>query len=481
MTYAARGLARKPSAAWVVGLLAWFGLSLVRMVRLQCSSYNDLGIYSEALRRISFHDWNPWIPGRGVHILADHFDPILIPVALLGHGIPAPWLGIGVEFVAVALCWFPLVWLRDHGRLSDAAAVFAYGYIVLNQAMVDALHTPFHPTTWACLPLLAVFACYTLGWWWRMLVSLVVLFACREEFPLLGLTLGVVLLSERRTAVGLATLAVSGAWCLFVFGVRPLLLGPQPIAYAEGLLAGLRAHPFDLFQAELQPRMIRTFLARTVPLGLVMTWPALNHDRVRILKGLVITAPIFAVRFAADAWAFHYGTAAVIALWFVALPGLRELHAAAWRRGVAWSVLVVLFISPLLKDTWDGWFSEGRFRFGHTRCPLNRARLQRLDEAQAWIHASGRHKLLVENNLAVMQLLRTGPGQDVYIVGGPHDRQVLPFDVVLVEKSPCGDPWPNTRQRVDELIEAWRASPKVRVIQDLPQLFLAEGVIEVDR
>jgi predicted membrane protein DUF2079 len=474
---AAAWLPRSPW--WIVGPLLLLEVGLLRTIQLQCSSYNDLGIYSEALRRITLQDWNPWIPGRGVHIFADHFDPILVPVALLGRSLPAPLLGIGVEFLAIALCWLPLGWLRDAGRISHRTALFSYAFLVLNDATIDAVQTPFHPTTWGMLPLVAVFACYALERWRAMLVALIALFACREEFPLVGISLGLVLLFERRFGIGAMTLALSALWLGFVFGMRPHLMGAT-VPYGPGLLGDFLAHPLAVFDDEFHPRSMRTFLARMGPLMLVLTWPSLWRHRRWLVKALIVAAPLLAVRFASSQWAFHYGTAAVIAVLFVTLPALDEARVVAWRKRASWALLLMLFLSPVVKNLWDGYLSEERFRFGHG-CPPDRARLDRLKQARQWIAESGRRKILVENNLAVMLLMDGRREQEVYIVGGPHDPRVLPFEVVLVEKSPRGDPWPIGRKRMDELVQVWRSSPGIRVVLDSREVLLAEGAIAVDR
>ncbi|MCK5379592.1 MAG: DUF2079 domain-containing protein, partial [Acidobacteria bacterium] len=41
----------------------------------------DLGIYAQALFRLSLDDLNPWLTLRDVRVFNDHFDPVLFGVA----------------------------------------------------------------------------------------------------------------------------------------------------------------------------------------------------------------------------------------------------------------------------------------------------------------------------------------------------------------------------------------------------------------
>ena len=82
-----------------------------RHVLLGFGSYNDLGIYSDALRLIHWGDPNPFIPGRSIRIFNDHFDPILIPFSFLTRWISPPTLGIVLEAIFIVSLAWPLLWL----------------------------------------------------------------------------------------------------------------------------------------------------------------------------------------------------------------------------------------------------------------------------------------------------------------------------------------------------------------------------------
>ena len=222
-------------------------------------------------------------------------------------------------------------------------------------------------------------------------------------------------------------------------------------------------------------------LTRLVPLFLVLNWDALWKKRFQFLKILIMTAPIFGVRYVSGQWAFHYGTAAVIAFFFACLPGLDFSLLQPWRKKLAWAIILVIFMSPTAKDTWDGFFSQNRYHFGHARCPLDSHRLAELETAQEWIHQSQHKRILTLNSLAPEQLIHSERNQEVNILGTPNNLNPGTFDVVLVEKPPRGDGWLVPPNRIFELIEIWKKIPGVHVITDNDVLFLAEGTITTDR
>ena len=118
---------------------------------------------------------------------------------------------------------------------------------------------------------------------------------------------------------------------------------------------------------------------------------------------------------------------------------------------------------------------------GGNRCPATAARIEALKTAQKWVNDSGKTKILTENNLAAMQLMHVQKDQKIYTFGGMHPVSTAPFDVVLLEQPPYGDPWPSDHSKVMQLIEQWKRNPEIRVITDNEHLFLAEGKVSPDR
>lgn len=465
---------------WILTVFTLFYVSILRLAQLHCFSYYDLGIYSEALSRIQISDLNPFIPGRNLRIFNDHFDPILIPFSFLERFIPAPDLGISIEFALLALCWLPIKLLRDRQKISSELAVFSYAFLVLNNAMINALHWPFHPTTWACLPLVSLFSFYILDHFAAVLVSFFILCFFREEFPLIGFFLSALYLAHHRKKQSGILLGLTLLWCGFTFGLRPKLFG-ETSNYGYTLATEFIRHPFRNLRLLFGFGSLRMFLNWLAPLFLVLSWPAFWRHRLHFLKVLFIAAPLFGIRYASNAWGYHYGPAALIALFFAFLPALNESQVSPWRKKLAWAAIFIIFSTPLTKDLWDGFLSQGRFHFEHANCPLDERRLREIETAQTWIQNHSIHRILTNNSLAVSQLKHSTRIQEVYILGSPNNSNQGVFDGVLVEKPPLGDAWLVSPSRLTALIEIWKQMPGVRVITDNEILFLAEGPITPDR
>ncbi len=458
---------------------------MVRQVLLHCGSYYDLGIYTEALRYLDLSHLNPFIPGRNIHIFNDHFDPILIPISFFKALLHPTFLGMLVDFIAIAACWWPIRMLRDSGKTSPKLAIFSYAFLILNQATIDAVLTPFHPTTWAFFPLVCVFTFYVLENFKAMFFSLVLLFMCREEFPLVGVMLGVILLFDRKIRDGVLVLILSLSWLGFAFGIRPHYFEGEYASYGSTLLTNFFTNPLQVIKGYFTFGIVKMIFARSLPLFLLLRFRSLQAHWKFILKILFIGSPILAIRFVSGQWGFHYGTAAVIVFYFACLQPLSESNARPRNFKLAYLFLAVVFVSPVLKKTKDLFFNTESLHEIKSRCPLNATREDEIDKAQEWIAKSGKQKILVQNHLAVTQILASDrmstSHQSIYIVGGLTSAGTGPFDIVMVEKPFWGDPWPVGYERIKDLIETWKHDPSLHVEIDNEYVFLASGAITLDR
>lgn len=464
----------------IFGSLFLLYLGVVKLVGLHCFSYYDLGIYSEALNRIQWSDWNPFIPGRDLRIFNDHFDPILIPFAFLTRFFAAPYLGITIEFLCVALCWLPIRSLQRSGRMTQEQALFAFAFLILNPAMVGALTWPFHPTTFGTLPLICLFAFYFLKREKSLWISFMLLCMCREEFPLIGFPLSLVLFFERRHRIALSILATALAWTTFIFYLRPLWLGTTS-SYGGALIESYLEQPLAPFLDLFRVSSIRFWLERLSPLALVLPWKHLAQQKKLIFYALLIASPILAIRFLSQKWGFHYGPAAVVCLFFICFPFFRApaTGLARWRARLAWVLLFVFYFSPTMKNLWDAYVPSST-RFAYKNCPLDSARLEAIEQAQSTIAKSDAQKILLQNQLAATQILKS-PEKNLYFLAGPQPTSTLPYDMVLIEKPPQGDAWMIGYERITTLIEEYRKDPEVHVIRDDKYIFFAEGMISKDR
>jgi uncharacterized membrane protein len=466
----------KPAGIAALFFLLYIGV--IRLIQLHCFSYFDLGIYSEALARIKLSDLNPFIPGRNIRIFNDHFDPILVPFAVFTRILPAPYLGVTVETIGILLCWLPISRLRNRGLLNASQAIFTYAFLILNQAMVGAVTWPFHPTTWGVLPLVYVFSAYLLEDWKLLWIAFVALCGCREEFPLLGFSIAFVMLLDKKYRQAIVFFSTALLFSLFLFVLRPKLMGSTS-GYAGGLLTSFIHAPLAPIEDLLRFSSIRNWLERLIALFLVLSIPAIRANARSTLRILLIAAPILGIRYASSKWGAHYGSAAIICLFFAFFMSYRASFVASWRTKLSWIFLIAFFLSPTIKNLWDGW-STGSTHFAYKQCPSDSGRLFAIEKAQNWISDSPYQKILLQNNLAPTLLLKTSQ-KDLFILAGPQTEHSGPFEVVLVEKPPRGDTWGVGPERLTDLIRTWKSIPGIKIIQDDEFVFMAVGLITSER
>ncbi|MBZ4421932.1 DUF2079 domain-containing protein [Myxococcus sp. RHSTA-1-4] len=430
-----------------------------------CFAYYDLGIYTHALARLSLEDPNPWLSARQVHIFNDHFDPVLWLARPLVSVLSPMWAALVAEALLVLLATAPLLWLHLRGTLDRASTALLCALLLLSPSAVGAVMYPVHPTTWSMLPLVLLGVAFFLRKNVLLLASLLLLFACKEEFPFAGLMLAVALWlrGDRRLALGVVALSV--AWLGFVYGVRPRWMGPS-VDYSARLTQGLDEGLIRYVAVRLAPRHISrvgTFALLFVPLA-IWAW----RERLRPQwTWLLVLLPMLGIRFLGMAWRHQYGAPLVA----VAVVALLPLFLA--RRPPAW---VLVTTSLLLVST-----NESNLRplvrtlaspAAHPpRCPGDAGRLASVRRALDVLSTHREGKVLLGSNLVTPLVSR----DEVYSVGGPQPRGEWVYDWVLVEKPPMGDTYPVSVEELQAHLARWRAQEGAEILIDDSHVFLARG------
>jgi len=430
-----------------------------------CFAYFDLGIYTEALARLSFADPNSWLSGRQVNLFNDHFDPVLWLARPLAWALPPMWAGLFAEALFLLLAALPLVWLHARGLLSRGATALLVALVLLSVGTVDALRYPIHPTTWAAMPWVLTGVAFHLRRNGVLLVGLVLLFACKEEFAFGGLMVAVALAlrGQRRFAVGVALLSLAWLWGVYV--LRPWWLGPTQ-GYGHRLLEGWDAGAPDYLGRRLSPQHLSrmgTLVLAFLPLAVWMWRERLHPD----WAWLLVLLPMLGIRLLAMAWRHHYVAPVVAALVVGVLPALRVRRPPAWVMATTAALLLTTNV-PNLRHVSRTVFSSATFP---ERCPGNSERLASISRGLDVIAAHPEGAALLGGNLLTPVTRR----RDVFMVGGPQSTADTVYDWVLVEKPPSGDPWPLAAEHVDALIAGWRLTPGARVLIDDAHVFLAHG------
>lgn len=451
-------------------MCAW-GLLVVAPTWVQaaraCFANYDTGIYSQAIGRMSLANPNPWLTGRQAAIFNDHFDPILWLAQPLAEVLPAMWAGLVTESLFVLLALVPLLWLHARGLLSRASTVLTASLLLLSVGAVDALKYPIHPTTWSVLPWVLAGVAYHLRRNGLLLVALVLLFACKEEFVFAGFMLAAALWlrGDRRFAVGVA--GVSAVWLVGVYGLRPWLMGPT-FDHSERLIRGLEEGWRQYLWLRVEPAQLSrvgSLLVALAPL-LIWTW----RERLKPDWGwLLVLLPLMGIRFLGMAWRFHYSAPLMAAALMGLLPVLRARRPPAW---VLVSTLALLITTNEnnLRSCWRTLMTPQAYP---VRCPEIPGRMESIARGVDLLAKEQAGPALVGGNFVALLADRR---DELYAVGSPQPPERLVYEWVLMEKPPRGEIYvPLTHEFMDGLINSWRQDAATRIIIDDPHVFMAKG------
>jgi hypothetical protein len=430
-----------------------------------CFSHFDLGIYTQALARLSFDDPNPWLSARQIRIFNDHFDPILWLGKPLVPVLSPLWAALVTEALMVLLATVPLLWLHAKGWMDRASTALLCALLLLSPMAVDALTFPVHPTTWSMLPFVLLGLAFHFRKNGLLVVSLLLLFACKEEFPYVGvmLALALWLRGDRKLAVGVAVLTV--AWLAVVVFVRPLM-GPVE-DYQERLRRGLQAGLGPFLRERFSPRQLSrvgTLLLLLLPVGLWAWRERLKPD----WKWLLVLLPMFGIRFLGMSWRGHYGAPVIAAIVVALVPlMLARRRMPLWVVGVT-SVLLITSNQPNILQMGSTLLSPTTYP---PMCPGIPARLAAVERAVDIVAAHPEGRVLMGGNLVTPLAAR----DEVYAIGGRQSDLNLVYDWVFFEKPPLGNIQPVPLEYVGMHIARWRTQPGVEILIDDDHVFLARG------
>ena len=447
------------AALWI---LCWEPIVLGRMVAARYHNY-DLGIYGQAIYRLSPSDPNPWLTVRETRIFNDHFDPILWVAAPVAKVIEPVLAGALVELLFVLASPLAVVWLWKQRLLSAELAAVATFYLLHCRGTILAILFPFHPTTWAILPMAMLSAGMMAERRGVVIGSLVALFCCKQEFPLVGLMAALVYGWRRQFRFGLVIGAISGAWLAVAMYLRPILFGSVTDYVAIRLLApeGYWATLVRAWQG-VDWRGIAHML---LPLAPLVGWLVLRRERPPLWLWLLLLPPL-TLRFLGRGWGFHYIAPLVPPLVLGLMPLGADKRLPKWV-SISVVAIVVAINTPFF------FRSAGSLLFERppSNEPWEANRLASIARANEYLKTHAEGKALVQGNLVPRLVTRP----DIYQIGGPHNPAEHTFRYVFLEKSPRGDVWPITLDDYRHLLAEWRSAPDVHVIIDDEHVFLAEG------
>jgi hypothetical protein len=296
-----------------------------------------------------------------------------------------------------------------------------------------------------------------------VIASLLLLFACKQEFPLVGLMAALVYGWRREFRFGLLLAGISVVWLLAATYLRPLMFGSVTDYVTVRLVApeGAWATLTRAWRG-VDWRGISHVLLPLVPLA---GWLVCRRERAPLWLWLLLVPPL-ALRFLGRGWGFHYMAVLAPPLVLGLIPLGRDSRLP---RGIVISVValvVAINANFWLRSTGSLWFDRPP-----SNKPWTAGRLESIARGTDYLKTHVDGEALVQGNL--LPALVTRP--EVYQIGGPHDPAAHTFRYVFMEKPPRGEVWPVTLDDLRHLLRQWQTTAGVRVLVDDENVFLAEG------
>ncbi|HEX9682773.1 MAG TPA: DUF2079 domain-containing protein [Acidimicrobiales bacterium] len=171
----------------------------------------DMGIYDQGIWLLSKFE-NPFVTVRGLHLLANHVDPIWLLF------VPFYWLGAGPIFLSVVqTAWIaagaiPLWLIGRDGMGNEWRALALPAAWLLNPSLIWINWFHFHPEALAATPLLFAWWFATRSQWRWMALSLLLAVATKESVAMAVFMFGLVVAWRWNRRIGLVTTASALVW-----------------------------------------------------------------------------------------------------------------------------------------------------------------------------------------------------------------------------------------------------------------------------
>lgn len=417
-----------------------------------CFNNYDLGIYAQAIQLLGRDDLNPWLSVRDVYLFNDHFDPILFLLVPFKNFLPSGLLAIRFEMLCLIMAAAAPLWLAFRKEISASLGMVSAAFILFSPLTLDAALFPAHPGTWSLAPLSWMLAMLLIQRYRLAVMWLLLLLACKEEYPFVGLAVGAFLWARGLRKVSIPFLLISSLWAVGVFVLRPALLGPSSMytdAVSEGQGLGLVKTWEGL--APILNRGLQWGLP-LIPLFFLSQKKLLTKDF--ILPALV-TLVLVAIRLAGGYWGNHRAAPLAVAGAYVAIFALKDAPISRARVRAS-MILLIALAAPSLELGTRVW----RHKPFKKHCPQPDGRLESLARAEKILRQDLKGPVLAQGNLIPRIVDLPGLAH----LGASHRKD---FRYLFIEKPTYRNTWPLTEDEFKKAEQSWLQSPEVvRLIDD---------------
>lgn len=443
-----------PLLGWAVFIfLVWIPVERANIAF--CFNNYDLGIYAQALSLLSLDEQNPFLSTRGIRLFNDHFDPVLLLIAPFRELVRPDLLAIRTEMISVLLASLAPLWLWKRGVVGKTPALVAFLLILFSPMTLRAVFFPAHPGTWSLAPLAWFFAFLSVDRPRPAIFMLLLVFACKEEYPVVGAGVAAALWFQGRKQLGQLIFVLSLIWALGVFVVRPIFLGKSDF-YTSAMVAGRGLSAIEF--VNIVQIILQAIVVVFGPWFLLNNWNKFRKDlgdrRSTIWPPLTAAVILILIRLVGGYWENHRMAPLAIPAAFLVLNGTQDHAISDWQKKLS-LLLCVAIIWPALEQGGRTWMG----RPFKTHCPIETPRVNAIAEAVRYLETARATEVLASGNLVPSLVSLPGVEQ----VGASREKN---FNFFLIEKSPYRNTWPLSKDEFTEVELGWREMEDAVILKD---------------
>lgn len=221
--------------AWILlaGMLVYLGImgwaSVLRHQRFASYAY-DLGIYDQALWLLS-RGHRPWISVRELHMLGDHFTPILYPLAALYRLPYSTELLLLFQTAALTVGAVPIYRMGSRYTGTPTAGMIAGILYLIYPPLWGINLFDFHPIALAIPGVLFALDFLSSRRALPFVITCLLIALCKQEAVIVVGCLGVLYAVRWRQAKALLLCAAAGIWFLTALRLQAHFAGTESSAY----------------------------------------------------------------------------------------------------------------------------------------------------------------------------------------------------------------------------------------------------------
>jgi hypothetical protein len=443
----------------------------------------------EAVNRWNWRDLNPFLTTLGFGFFNDHWHPALLIAKPLSFMFSTSTSLFITELTFYLLAAALPLYFAIRGYVSSSSALLISIFLLLDKSVLEALVAlPIHPAVWAHLPLLMGSFLLTVDKSESPKISIAAAFMIwssnffGEQFSLsaLGLSAAWIILEPRRKS-GYFFCAVALITCWFTLSGRELIFGPllhqtERVAFSfSGLLSKYNWDSQQLLS-------LGSYFISISPLLYLM---ASSKDFKNKFRATFIVTSIFGPlilgRLLSNSFGHQYSallTCAVAAFAFVFLKD-RVISKKAL---ISCSVLFALFSASKLERIYNVLVSNNFYNcVDKSKSDLQKqARVRDLTEAVEFIQIDSKDSaltVLALGNLVPNLVESVDSNSEIWTLAPGLSETSDPVDWIITERGTCGDPWPWTKEKLNEKSIELQNDSRFRVVRSSDCLLLLKASV----